>query len=375
MHTLLDRNNFSSRTNGQVAARRVTGLIIKRLWWTRVKFSQVKTQDSESRLRVKTRSQDSASRLGVKTRSQDSKSRLEVKTRSQNSESRLRVKTQSQDSESRLRVMTQSQDLILKNTTCLLSFYKKACRFADSKCKLKWSSGEMTFQEQYGLMPGPNGPPSRPRYPPHQNAQPCHNWQPPPNQMGQRPYCENFRPPMGSMGPRQNYSPQRLPCRGPRPSGPRFEREPPFFPPHSAEGYRPGTMPPLPPPMGQTEYGPNQPVWETQFLPPACEQWPGGSAPGWPDGRNTMADDRQFSEADRRSVTSQPDGRQPESLCSSSDQACRLQDDTAQPRLEDDRRFVGSYKSQTYSQPFGQLALVYILFYIMYCICQQYSNL
>ena len=31
MHTLLDRNNFSSRTNGQVAARRVTGLIIKRL--------------------------------------------------------------------------------------------------------------------------------------------------------------------------------------------------------------------------------------------------------------------------------------------------------------------------------------------------------
>ena len=32
MRTLLDRTNFSSRTNGQVAARRVTGLIIKRLW-------------------------------------------------------------------------------------------------------------------------------------------------------------------------------------------------------------------------------------------------------------------------------------------------------------------------------------------------------
>ena len=31
MRTLLDRNNFSSRTNGQVAARRVTGLIIKML--------------------------------------------------------------------------------------------------------------------------------------------------------------------------------------------------------------------------------------------------------------------------------------------------------------------------------------------------------
>ena len=29
--TLLYRKNFSSRTNGQVAARRVTGLIIKRL--------------------------------------------------------------------------------------------------------------------------------------------------------------------------------------------------------------------------------------------------------------------------------------------------------------------------------------------------------
>ena len=29
MRTLLDRKNFSSRTNGQVAARRVTGLIIK----------------------------------------------------------------------------------------------------------------------------------------------------------------------------------------------------------------------------------------------------------------------------------------------------------------------------------------------------------
>ena len=27
-----DRKNISSRTNGQVAARRVTGLIIKRLW-------------------------------------------------------------------------------------------------------------------------------------------------------------------------------------------------------------------------------------------------------------------------------------------------------------------------------------------------------
>ena len=32
MRTLLDRKNISSRTNGQVAARRVTGLIIKRLW-------------------------------------------------------------------------------------------------------------------------------------------------------------------------------------------------------------------------------------------------------------------------------------------------------------------------------------------------------
>ena len=32
MLTLLDRKNISSRTNCQVAARRVTGLIIKRLW-------------------------------------------------------------------------------------------------------------------------------------------------------------------------------------------------------------------------------------------------------------------------------------------------------------------------------------------------------
>ena len=32
MRTLLDRKNFSSRTTGQVATRRVTGLIIKRLW-------------------------------------------------------------------------------------------------------------------------------------------------------------------------------------------------------------------------------------------------------------------------------------------------------------------------------------------------------
>ena len=31
MRTLLDRNNFSSRTDGQVAVRRVTGLVIKRL--------------------------------------------------------------------------------------------------------------------------------------------------------------------------------------------------------------------------------------------------------------------------------------------------------------------------------------------------------
>ena len=31
MRTLLDRNTFSFRNNGQVAARRVTGLIIKRL--------------------------------------------------------------------------------------------------------------------------------------------------------------------------------------------------------------------------------------------------------------------------------------------------------------------------------------------------------
>ena len=29
MRTLLDRKNFSSRTNGQVASRRVTGFIIK----------------------------------------------------------------------------------------------------------------------------------------------------------------------------------------------------------------------------------------------------------------------------------------------------------------------------------------------------------
>ena len=32
MRTLLDRNNFSSSSNGQVAAHRVTGPIIKRLW-------------------------------------------------------------------------------------------------------------------------------------------------------------------------------------------------------------------------------------------------------------------------------------------------------------------------------------------------------
>ena len=32
MHTLLDRNDFSFRSNDQVAAHRVTGLIIKRLW-------------------------------------------------------------------------------------------------------------------------------------------------------------------------------------------------------------------------------------------------------------------------------------------------------------------------------------------------------
>ena len=32
MRTLLDRKNFSSKTNGQVAARRVAGLVIKRLW-------------------------------------------------------------------------------------------------------------------------------------------------------------------------------------------------------------------------------------------------------------------------------------------------------------------------------------------------------
>ena len=33
MRTLLDRKNFSSIANGQVAAHRVTGRIIKRLWW------------------------------------------------------------------------------------------------------------------------------------------------------------------------------------------------------------------------------------------------------------------------------------------------------------------------------------------------------
>ena len=32
MRTLLDRKTISSITNGQVAARRVTGLIMKRLW-------------------------------------------------------------------------------------------------------------------------------------------------------------------------------------------------------------------------------------------------------------------------------------------------------------------------------------------------------
>ena len=32
VRTLLDRNHFSSSSNGQVAAHRVTGLIIKRLW-------------------------------------------------------------------------------------------------------------------------------------------------------------------------------------------------------------------------------------------------------------------------------------------------------------------------------------------------------
>ena len=32
MRTLLDRNNFSFSSNGQVAAHRATGLIIKRLW-------------------------------------------------------------------------------------------------------------------------------------------------------------------------------------------------------------------------------------------------------------------------------------------------------------------------------------------------------
>ena len=32
MHTLLDRKNFSSNSNGQIAAHQVTELIIKRLW-------------------------------------------------------------------------------------------------------------------------------------------------------------------------------------------------------------------------------------------------------------------------------------------------------------------------------------------------------
>ena len=35
MRTLLDRNSFSSSSNGHVAAHRVTGLIIKRLWYRR----------------------------------------------------------------------------------------------------------------------------------------------------------------------------------------------------------------------------------------------------------------------------------------------------------------------------------------------------
>ena len=34
MRALLDMNNFSSSSNGQVAAHRVTGLIIKRLCYT-----------------------------------------------------------------------------------------------------------------------------------------------------------------------------------------------------------------------------------------------------------------------------------------------------------------------------------------------------
>ena len=37
MRTLLDRKNISSRTNGQVAARRVTGLLSKGFGWHQVR--------------------------------------------------------------------------------------------------------------------------------------------------------------------------------------------------------------------------------------------------------------------------------------------------------------------------------------------------
>ena len=40
MRTLSDRNHFSSSSNGQVAAHRVTGLIIKRLWFYLPMFLQ-----------------------------------------------------------------------------------------------------------------------------------------------------------------------------------------------------------------------------------------------------------------------------------------------------------------------------------------------
>ena len=38
MRTLFDRKNFNSSSNGQVAARRVTRLIIKRLWFQRSQY-------------------------------------------------------------------------------------------------------------------------------------------------------------------------------------------------------------------------------------------------------------------------------------------------------------------------------------------------
>ena len=41
--TLLDRKNFSYSSNGQVAAHRVTGLIIKRLWYSSSLCTRIRT--------------------------------------------------------------------------------------------------------------------------------------------------------------------------------------------------------------------------------------------------------------------------------------------------------------------------------------------